>query len=85
MFGSFDTPDFNLQPNPARHTLTLALNNLVDQATITITDITGKVVSQQNIANTDLINLPVQYLQSGMYFLTLTVQDAHTTQKFIKN
>lgn len=85
MFGSFDTPDFNLQPNPARHTLTLALNNLVDQATITITDITGKVVSQQNVANTDLINLPVQYLQSGMYFLTLTVQDAHTTQKFIKN
>ena len=61
------------QPNPAVNATTITLSNLDKNYVIYVTDITGKIVIEDNItAGTDSYNLNTSDLSSGMYFYYLT-------------
>ena len=61
------------QPNPAVNATTITLGNLDKNYVIYVTDITGKIVLEDNIqAGADSYHLNTSGLNSGMYFYYLT-------------
>ncbi len=82
------TPDIQLYPNPATHTINveyeLPENTL---ANITVFDAFGKLV--KNIPNVELLageqtlNMNVADLSAGMYFYTLQASEWKATKKFV--
>ncbi len=68
----------NLYPNPAKHQVQVSCPYPVTQ--ITITDVTGKVIHQQNTNEP----IQVQTWQAGMYYLQVNTTQGAATQKFIK-
>ena len=72
---------FSIFPNPVNNILTIQKhdNKSIDQ--ITISDLTGKKVLEQN-SNSFTIN--VEKLQNGMYLLQLFSEGKFTVSKFIK-
>jgi hypothetical protein len=63
----------NLVPNPTNKVVTLYMSGEISDAVlIKVTDITGRVVLQREVENTELepgINLEVSHLSAGMYNL----------------
>lgn len=68
----------NLYPNPAKHHVQVSCPYPVTQ--ITITDVTGKVIHQQNTSEP----IQVQTWQAGMYYLQVNTTQGTATQKIIK-
>ncbi|MDR1006037.1 MAG: fibronectin type III domain-containing protein [Bacteroidales bacterium] len=76
----------NIYPNPATHTATLSLEGLKDDATITITDLTGKVIATQTIkSNQKTLTLNVKHYAAGIYYIRILNNDINRTQKLIVN
>jgi alpha-tubulin suppressor-like RCC1 family protein len=71
----------SLYPNPTSSTLTLANAENLNIESLTVTDMTGKVVLLQN-GNTAQIN--VEQLPAGMYFLKVSTSEGSQHLKFIK-
>jgi uncharacterized repeat protein (TIGR03803 family) len=74
--------EFSVFPNPAKNILTIQTpeNHPIDK--ITITDISGKKVLEQN-GNSNSIN--VEKLQQGTYLLQTNSEGKNSVTKFIKN
>jgi hypothetical protein len=77
-----------LFPNPATHKLNLAYDfGSNNSGFVTVTDITGKVVYTQdlgkNISGAQKIQLNINDLNSGAYFLQLQTADKREYSKFI--
>lgn len=61
------------QPNPAVNSTTITLSNIDKNFTICVTDVTGKIVLEDNInAGANTYTLSTADLSSGMYFYYLT-------------
>ncbi len=75
-----------IYPNPVSEKLCVDFASLdTEKPTLTIFDISGKLI-YQNIANfTDQISVNVSSLTNGVYFLKITSADYSTVKKFIKN
>jgi trimeric autotransporter adhesin len=75
---------FSIFPNPVNQTLNLKFNGqITGLATLTIMDITGKVVLSQSMV-TNTLQIDVSSLSPGMYFICIKNKDIPITQKFIK-
>jgi hypothetical protein len=72
-------------PNPAQRTLHIQLpDGLDNNAVISITDLQGKLMHQQQLSSTAVIQMNVQSWNNGMYILTIR-DDEHTWhQRWIK-
>jgi hypothetical protein len=72
-------------PNPTQHTLHIQLPiGLDNTAVISITDLQGKLMHQQQLSSTAVIQMNVQSWNNGMYILTIR-DDEHTWhQRWIK-
>ncbi|GLR15692.1 T9SS type A sorting domain-containing protein [Portibacter lacus] len=73
-------------PNPATSLLNVELNlENSSNATITIADITGKVISYQNLSNVqrDVVTLDVSTYVSGTYLARVATEEGTKTVKFI--
>jgi len=58
-------------PNPSKNNATLRINGTVQNVTVTITDVTGKVLWKSlNISDTQ-VNLPVEKLSAGVYIINV--------------
>ena len=70
-------------PNPASSVITLAFNAMKGQATITITDVSGKVVGQQQIneVNRRIVDFNSSALQDGLYMVTIEQAGKRLTQR----
>lgn len=68
----------NLYPNPAKHQVQVSCPYPVTQ--ITITDVTGKVIHQQNTNEP----IQVQTWQAGMYYLQVNTTQGTAVQKLVK-
>ena len=76
----FVSNKINIFPNPANDFIQLSN---IDQANITITDMTGKVVlNQVNVSEDASIN--ISNLTSGVYFVSVNAENIQETIKFIK-
>ncbi len=58
--------DLKIYPNPFEAQLHLILPDFVSEANFILSDITGKVVYQQTLNNTN--DIPLKHLSSGIYF-----------------
>ena len=72
---------FSIFPNPVNNILTIQNHDGKSIDKITISDLTGKKVLEQN-SNSSTIN--VEKLQNGMYLLQLFSEGKFTVSKFIK-
>lgn len=73
-----------LSPNPATTNAKLQITGNVDNVSIALTDMNGKALWQSHNINTSNINLPVEKLASGSYFVTVTNGSESKTIKLVK-
>ncbi|MBA2612283.1 MAG: T9SS type A sorting domain-containing protein [Bacteroidetes bacterium] len=80
-----NTAFFNLFPNPVSDKITISTDTkLSKDLTVSITDISGKLVKTEMI-DTDLKNyMDVAGLEKGIYFLTINANGINSRKKFIK-
>jgi hypothetical protein len=75
--------DFSLYPNPASDHVTISMNeNSKHEADIRIYDMTGKEVKNYNTSSS-LLTIDRDNLQSGIYFVSITIQGKRLTKKLI--
>lgn len=83
---SFKQDIFSLFPNPADSFITLEFNQSSENTTITIFDISGRLV--KSINNTESLssqNIDVSQLSSGTYFVKVNQDESQTVKKLIIN
>ena len=73
-----------LFPNPAISFATLKLSSNYSNASVTITDITGKLVWEKSFSRILQINLPIEKLNAGLYTVTVKNNTDVKTIKLIK-
>lgn len=78
---AFNSNLFSIYPNPVSNVLTISNTNNIEIKSVTITDINGRVVKNQQSA---LTQINVSDLNSGVYFVTIEAAEGKTTKKFIK-
>ncbi|MEZ5056212.1 MAG: T9SS type A sorting domain-containing protein [Saprospiraceae bacterium] len=78
-----------LYPNPVKESLNLRWKaNASDEIFVTITDVNGRLIKKTQFTLTsgeNNLNLNVQNLQDGLYFLNLTDGQTTLSNRFIKN
>jgi hypothetical protein len=73
-------------PNPATDKLTVSLNGSVSgKVTVSIVDITGRIVSEQAYNAADKIELNIASLAKGSYMVKVTSDSAQSVQRVVKN
>ena len=72
-------------PNPANTKITLAFNAMKGQATISIIDLTGKIVAGQQFSEVNLrtIDFDSSDLQDGMYLVSIEQAGKRITQRVV--
>ncbi len=73
----------SLYPNPAKNTLNVNLTTLLDNATLSVIDLQGRVVNTQSVLDTTA-TIDVANLQSGVYVVRIDSAAGSYTKKFIK-
>ncbi len=78
---------FNIFPNPARSILNVGFDSSSEgQATLTVTDLTGKIMLRQDAevnAGQNQLTLQVRDLAQGSYFLILNNGDVKINKRFV--
>ena len=69
-------------PTVASQTVTINLNNSTESSAISVVDATGRTIA--TFTNTQLVELPVSNLKSGVYFVHVTDGQSQQVQRFIK-
>lgn len=77
----FESSLFDIYPNPTSSILNISNNNNFNIKNISITDINGRVVKNQEGS---LTQINVSDLNAGVYFVTVDAEEGKTTKKFIK-
>ena len=74
----------SLYPNPASDNATLDINGLNQDAKIVISDLQGRILSQDNInAGTTRYTINVSDMTSGVYYIRIITDNVVNTQKLI--
>lgn len=76
--------NFSLYPNPARSTATAIISGNLKNTSVTITDLSGKVVWKAMDAGGPTVHLPIERLAAGIYTVTIRNGFESKTQKLIK-
>lgn len=71
---------FQFYPNPASSTVNLSSTTIIDN--VSLVDVTGKVLLNQNVSNTTG-SLNVENLPSGVYFMNVNIEGNVKTHKLI--
>ena len=73
-----------IYPNPTNDFLILEMESPIKNFTYFISDISGKILLQNNIENSiNKENIDVSFLQSGTYILKISGEEFISTQKFV--
>lgn len=71
-------------PNPAQNKFTISLNDKINDATITLSDLSGKTVKNVRATNFSEFTMDISDLQSGVYFVEVKSDNRKLVQKIIK-
>jgi hypothetical protein len=74
----------SIYPNPAKEQITITTGTLLENASVRIMNITGKVVTGENSINGNSLLMNVSGLSPGIYFIELKNKNSFSRQKFIK-
>lgn len=72
-------------PNPTQGELNLVFGSRYNSIDLRITQINGQLVRREQYNRTDVVNLSVNELPAGIYFLTITADEQTRTVKLIRN
>ncbi len=75
---------FLVYPNPAKSKITLNGLNGITVESIRVTDMEGKVFESYENVIGPALDMDIDYLQSGMYFVTINYDGTSEVVKFIK-
>jgi len=74
----------SLYPNPASDELSIDFGAKVEKATLSILDLQGRTVMAKTFANTQVDNLDISSLNSGIYFVKMVNGNKVLNNKFVK-
>ena len=74
--------DIALYPNPAHHNFTIKTTTAFKAGSITLTDVTGRVVKTEKLYNNEQ-TISLQGIAPGMYIADIWLDDKRSTQKLI--
>lgn len=87
-----DNPlELNVFPNPTSGDFYMEFNTFFDNGILTVSDLNGRILWQKNLVASGLhtiqsaSEMELQYLQSGIYFVTLTSGDQKVSKKMVRN
>jgi hypothetical protein len=76
----------SVSPNPAINKTTIHFYQSTNNVLITLTSVEGKVIYQQKIKNInagDMMNIPLNNVAKGIYFLNMQSSKANCINKII--
>ena len=76
---------FQLYPNPTNGIVTISLAKSASKVNCQIIDYSGKIVLEQELSDSQLFNVNVENLASGMYFIKIAMDESVGFAKIIKN
>jgi len=82
LFLSCSPERLKLYPNPANEVIKLEITGF-KASNISLTNINGKVVIDENHILSGLISIPVSHIQPGIYILSLTGNNKTVIKKVI--
>lgn len=76
--------NFKIFPNPANTSINIQLQNeMLGKTNIEITNIAGQVVKSISTNTHSFLEIPIDDLKNGMYFITLSVDEKRITKKIM--
>lgn len=76
---------FSLAPNPSQDVFSItAQTKHTDNCTITITDITGKLIEEHHTSFMETLQIDCSKWQKGLYFITVSNTQSRSNFKFLK-
>lgn len=76
---------FSAYPNPANSVVNISNNDNVVFTNVAINDINGRTVKTMKVNNLTEVQLDVNELSAGVYFMNITTDSGIAVKKFIKN
>ena len=78
--------EIRIWPNPVQDVLHIQIPSelMAKSTSYAVYDLAGKVIARGAETNSELLNVPVQTLASGVYFIEINNGSMKTTQKFVK-
>jgi hypothetical protein len=73
----------NLFPNPANNEITLN-SDVMGAGTLTVVDMTGRIVLQHKTVVSSTQKINIQDLPSGIYSLSVTIENKQSVTSFVK-
>jgi len=80
------SPSMRIYPNPSTDFISIDFQNIRDNGTIEIYDLSGKSISEQSVeSESDDLRVKVSHLPSGSYIIRLKFDDStYATERFVK-
>ena len=75
---------FLVYPNPAKSVITLNGLNDIDVESVIVKDMSGKMMAYYDNINTPALDMDINHLSSGMYFVQVNYNGVNEVIKFIK-
>jgi hypothetical protein len=72
---------FKMFPNPAATEFNLSFETTVNDATVKVVDIAGRVILSENISNVNFHTMNVSQLSNGIYMVVIIADGKTTTEK----
>ena len=74
-----------LYPNPTTSNATLSVEGVNEEAMVVVTDIQGRTIQSNKLAQGQtVINISIENLSSGVYYVRVITSNATRTEKLIK-
>jgi hypothetical protein len=76
--------DFVIYPNPSTGIFNIQMNKSIENTTIKVFDLSGRIVHQSETQNSESKTLDLKNIQDGTYILSIKNEDYNYSQKIIK-
>ncbi|HOF16155.1 MAG TPA: T9SS type A sorting domain-containing protein [Bacteroidales bacterium] len=76
--------NINVYPNPTDGHVTIDMGKSLSEVTVSITDVSGKLLKQSTYKNTQMLELNLN-VQTGIYLITINSENKRATIRLVKN
>jgi Secretion system C-terminal sorting domain len=80
----FSKNKFSIFPNPSSGLFKIQTDSQIENATITVADLNGRIVFEVKSESLEIKSLDLNHLQSGIYILNISNVDFNHSQKIVK-
>lgn len=83
---SFSQESVTIFPNPATEQVSIAISSASASSHVVLFDLTGKILQEKDVLLNDgigLVEMPLNGIEKGLYFISLINESGKTTQRLI--